>query len=164
MKTTIRLITIALTGLIAAALAGCAASANLKSPPPGHIVQTIGSVKQLGIGANQTATATLGYQSGMVDVLTTPVQLVTNASGDQKYVTPNIVITYEIKGQQNNALIGGSAGSSLTVAIGDIGAQTWAGGQHLLINAITNQPTPPGILIPAPFKGSNTVSTVSTNQ
>ena len=122
---------------------GCASTANLKTPPPSHIVQTLGSVKQVGIGANQTGTATLGYQAGMVDVLTVPVQIVTNTNGEQHFVSPQVVISYEIKG---NASSFGSAASTLTIGIGDTGVQTWTGGQHLPINNVTNLPTPPAIV------------------
>lgn len=133
---------------------GCA-SANLKTPPKGHVVSAIASVKQLGVGANQTGTATLGYQAAMVHSITVPIQPITDTNGvTTGFASPNAVVTYEVKGQQNNSLVGGSAGSTLTVAIGDIAVQTWAGGQHLLINTATNSPVAPAILIPV---------TVSTN-
>ena len=67
---------------LAIGLIGCAAKANLKNPPANHIVSTIGSGKSLGISASQAGTANLGYQSIMADVLTVPVQLITDTNGD----------------------------------------------------------------------------------
>jgi len=47
-------------------------------------------------------------------------------------------VSYEIKGSSKAGIIGGSAGSTLTVAIGPDSVQTWLGGMHYPINSSTN--------------------------
>jgi len=139
-QTTGTMKTMTLIGLLALPVAlltaGCASRVNLTSPPPTHIVHAIGSVKQLGIAsAPQTGQATLGYQSGLMDLVTVPVQLVQIGTNQYEFVSPEVNLSYEIKA---SSTMFGAAGSTYTIAIGPKAVETWLGGQHYPINSATN--------------------------
>lgn len=163
-------VTLAL-GFALIGLAGCAQAINPNSPAPAHVVNVQGNVKQIGLGtAPQTGNATLGYQAAMANVTTVPCQIITatNAGGTnsiQKYITPNVALSYEINGG-TGLFSGAKAASTFTLAIGDEAVRTLLGGNHLPINSGTNITYPVPVyagqwVFPVPSASTNAVTSAT---
>jgi len=136
------LFTLALAGLAAAFLAGCAATPLATKPVTTHVVHIAGSGKKLGLVQDPvTGQYSMGYQSIFVGVTTVPVSISQDTNGTITYIEPDVVASYEIAGKTG---IFGSGGSTYTVAVGKQAVQTMLGGGHPPINTqfySTNNPT-----------------------